>query len=105
MSTGGVRRRRRFPVSDFQAASAHYQNTYDLTPEAADIVAAISQSDGEDVASALLVLTAMSDAHEESGGGVSVDEIKARHRALRRNGTTIHFWEAVARDVVARESD
>ncbi|MBF6556976.1 MAG: hypothetical protein IVW52_12560 [Acidimicrobiales bacterium] len=79
-----------------------------MTPEAADLLVAIWQSDPEDLAMAALVLTATTDALEAGAGTADQKDIEARVDALRRktdNPSGLDLWRAIARDVVLREKD
>jgi hypothetical protein len=103
-----ARRVRRFPPAFGGELSAYYQTTFGLTPEAADIVAAVQQADNADLASVGLFLNAYADASSEPGlvGSASDDAIKARMRVLRRDRTLRafpDFWSAVAGESVRRE--
>jgi hypothetical protein len=102
-----VRKARRFLAPFGKEMSAGYAREYGLTPEAADWLAALNQCDAEDLASALLVLTAMADVGDGAEGeGITPEAVKARIAELRlqvREGDALSLWRAVARDVVARE--
>jgi len=101
-----VRRRRRFPAPFGRELSGHWQRTHDLTPEAADVLAAIHQADADDMAAVALVLTASQDALDAGSGSTSTDAVRARIAELRREllgGGSLDFWHAVARDSLSRE--
>jgi hypothetical protein len=102
-----VRKRRRFDKATFGAWSQGFATDFGITSEAADWLAALVLCDAEDVASALLVLTAEADVRDASEGEpVNREAVKARLTELRlqveEGGGAVELWRAVARDVKAR---
>ena len=78
-----VRKRRRFASAFAEASGARYARAYSLTPEAGDFLASLRLCDSDDLASALLALTAEMDVSDADGGVADDEAIKVRLSELR----------------------
>jgi hypothetical protein len=100
-----VRKARRFSAPFGKEMSSAYARSYDLTPEAADLLAAINQCDPEDLASAVLVLAALNNAISAGEGQTTGDVIAQQLALLRDANTAVDLLRELARSGLHREGD
>jgi hypothetical protein len=101
-----VRKARRFSPGTLKDWSDSIAREYGLTPEAADLLAAINLCDPDDIASATIVITAINNAHAAGEDhGVAGDVIARRLALLRSTNTAVHLLRELARSSLHREGD